>query len=327
MFALLRHATRALLLLAIGSLPTAHAQTAYPTKPVRIIIAFGPGTGLDVMSRAFAERLTEQMKQSFVVENREGAGGTIGVVAAARSAPDGYTILFAANGPFAISPWQTPQPPYDPVNDFVGITRVGVVPMILVASTKAPFRNFEEMVAYARANPGKLDYASSGVGTPSQLSVELIKRALKLDIRAVPYKSTAQAMTDTIAGQVPLYMPSFPATLNQIKAGQVRGLAIGLSRRSDVMPDIPTVAEATRQPDFETVVRYGFLAPKGTPAEIVTRLDAEIQKSLGTPQITTLFQKVGATRSVAGPRDFAAQIRSDAEFGKKFIESMGEAAR
>ncbi len=301
----------------------AQAQGAYPSRSVKIVVPFGPGTGLDVVARGYAERLTEQMKTPVVVENREGAGGTIGAVAVAKAAPDGYTIVFTANGPFAVTPYMQGGAPYDPLTDFVPITKVAVIPMVLVSGQKAPFTNFEEMAAYARANPGKLDYASSGIGTPSQLNVERIKQALNLDIASVPYKSTAQAMTDVISGQLPLYMPSFPAALGQLKSGQVRALAIGLSKRSTVMPDIPTVAEVLRQPGFEANVWYGFLAPRGTPQEVVGKLHAEIATAAASPQIRAMIDKLGAEAVMQASAEFASQLRQDADSARKLLSSLG----
>ena len=317
-----RVATLAVLALCLP-VTGAWAQSAYPLRPIKLIVPFGPGTGLDVMARGYAERLADQMKSPVLVENREGAGGTIGAIAVAKAAPDGYTLVFTANGPFAVTPYMQAGASYDPMTDFAPITKVALITMVLVSGNNAPFRNFEEMVAYARANPGKLDYASSGIGTPSHLNVEQIKQAVGLNIVAVPYKSTAQAMSDVIGGQIPLYMPSFPAALGQLKSAQVRGLAIGSSKRSTVLPDIPTVAEVIKQPGFEASVWYGFLAPKGTPAELVNRLHAEIAKAAGSPQITSMIEKLGAEAVLQAPREFAGQIQRDADNARKLLSSLG----
>jgi tripartite-type tricarboxylate transporter receptor subunit TctC len=302
---------------------TAFAQADWPSKPVKIIVPFGPGTGLDVMARGFAERLSEQLKTPVVVENKEGAGGSIGALATAHAPADGYTIMFTAHAPFAIAPYLQAGSAYDPTSDFTPIAKVALIPMVLITGRGSSFMNFNDVVAYAKSNPGKLDYASSGIGTPSHLNVEVIKRELGLDIGAVPYKSTGQAMSDVIAGHVPLYMPSFPAALPHIKGGQVRALAIGSSKRSSVVPEIPTVAEVLKQPGLEASVWYGFLAPKGLSPEIVNRLYAEIAKAAASPKFSEMFNKLGAEAVMVGPREFGQAIAGDADRSRKLLQALG----
>lgn len=292
-------------------------------KPVKIVVPFGAGTGLDVIARGFAERLADQLKTPVVVENKEGAGGTVGALAVAHAAPDGYTVMFTAHAPFAVAPYVQAGAGYDPVNDFSPVTKVAQIPMVLITGANSRLRSFADVVSEARANPGKLNYASSGIGTPSHLHMEVIKRELGLDIVAIPYKSTGQAMSDVIGGQLPLYMPSFPAALPQLKAGQVRGLAIGSLKRSPLMPEIPTVAELLKQPTLDASVWYGFLAPKQTPPDLVERLHAEIVKAAATPRITELMDKVGAERVSVAPREFAQQIARDADSSRKLLQSLG----
>jgi tripartite-type tricarboxylate transporter receptor subunit TctC len=302
----------------------AFAQTAsWPARSVKIIVPFGPGTGLDTMARAYAERLGEQTGGNFVVENREGAGGTIGAIATARAAADGYTIMFTAHAPFAVAPFMQAGTTYDPSADFTPITKVAMIPMVLVTGAGSSFKTFAEMAAQAKAEPGKLDYASSGVGTPSHLNVEVIKLEQGLDIIPVPYKSTSQAMTDLIGGQVPLYMPSFPAALPQMKAGKIRGLAIGSAQRSKIMPDIPTVAEVLGKPGMTAVVWYGFLAPKGLPADVVARLDVEISKAAASPRIVAAIDKIGADAVLVGPSNFAKDIQADATRSRELLRVLG----
>ncbi|VTU30663.1 Bug family tripartite tricarboxylate transporter substrate binding protein [Variovorax sp. PBL-E5] len=299
------------------------AQTAWPSRPIRIVVPFGAGSGLDVMARGFAQRLGEQAKVAVVVENKEGAGGTIGAVAAMRAPADGYTLLFTANGPFAVAPYMQEAATYDPASDFTPIAKVALIPMVLITGKNSRFQRFEDVVTEARAHPGKLDYASSGVGTPSNMNVEVIKRKLGLDIVAVPYKNTGQAMTDLISGQTALYMPSFPAALTQLKAGQARGLAIGSARRSRLMPDIPTVAEVVKEPGLEASVWYGFLAPKDLPPELAERIHAEIAKAAASPQIVALTATLGAEPVLVGPREFREQVRHDAEESRKLLQALG----
>lgn len=298
------------------------AQQPFPSHPIKVIVPFGAGTGLDVMGRGYAERLSEQLKVPVLVENRDGAGGTVGALAAARAQADGHTIVFTANAPFSVAPLLQAKS-YDPIADFAPIAKVAVIPMVLITGAQSPFKTLADVVAFGKANPGKLDYASSGVGTASHLAMESIKHRAGIDIKAVPYKSTAQAMTDIIGGQLPMYMPSFPAALGQLKSGQVRALAIGSAKRSTVMPDIPTVAEVLNQPDAEASVWYGFLAPKGTPQAIVERLSAEILKAAGSPQITALVEKIGAEAAPGGPRVLATQIQRDIDESGKLFRSLG----
>jgi tripartite-type tricarboxylate transporter receptor subunit TctC len=318
-----RIAATLIVMICTPLMSSAWAQGHYPSRPLRLIVPFGAGSGLDVVGRSFAECLSEQMKVPVVVENREGAGGTIGTVAVARAASDGYTIVLTAHAPFGVAPFLQAGTTYDPIADFAPITKVALIPMLLVSSNSAPFKNFQEMVALAKANPGKLDYASSGVGTPSQLSVEMIKHELGLDIIAVPYKSTGQAMTDTIGGQVPLYMPSFPAALPHLKSGRVRGLAIGSPKRSSMMPDIPTLAEVLKKPGVDASVWYGFLAPKGTPPEVINRLHGEIAKAAQTPHVTEMLSKLGAESALLGPAEFAVQIKGDTERSRILLQILG----
>lgn len=292
----------------------------WPSRPVKIIVPFGAGTGLDVIARGFAEQFALQTKAAFTVENREGAGGTIGAMAAARAPADGYTIFFAAHGPFAVAPYMQLAAAYDPVTDFEPIAKVAVIPMVLITGTNSTLRKFDDVVAEARNNPGKLSYASSGIGTPSHLNVEVVKRELGLDIVSVPYKNTGQAMTDLIGGQLPLYMPSFPAALPMLRNGQVRGLAIGSAVRSSVMPDIPTLAELLKRPGLQASVWYGFLAPKGTPPAIVERLHAEIVKA--APKLDEMFKKLGAQTTLVAPPEFRRDLKQDAEQSRALLRSL-----
>lgn len=314
---------RLAVVLAALSIGTAVAQDAWPVRTLRIVVPFGAGTGLDVMARGFAERLTEQTKATVVVENKDGAGGTIGALAVAQAPADGYTLVFTAHAPFAVAPYMQEGSGYDPVTDFTPISKVALIPMVLITGKNSAFKRFEDVAAAAKAKPGKLDYASSGVGTPSHLHMEVIKQKLGLDIQAIPYKSTSQAMSDVVGGQIGLYMPSFPAALGQLKAGQAQALAIGSAKRSTVMPDIPTVAEVTRQPGLEANVWYGFLAPKGLPEPLAERIHSEIAKAAASPQVTALIARVGADAVLVGPKEFRAQVRRDADDSRKLLASLG----
>ncbi|MBE7416715.1 MAG: tripartite tricarboxylate transporter substrate binding protein [Ideonella sp.] len=309
-------------LAGLASPSFAQSPAAWPGKPVRIVVPFSAGTGLDVLARGFAERLAEQTKSTFTVENREGAGGTIGTIAAARSAPDGLTLLFTAHAPFAVSPYMQTGATYDPINDFVPIMKVASTAMVLVTGRDSPFRQFDDVVREAKANPGKVSYATTGIGTPSHLNVEVIRREIGIDILSVPYKNTGQAMSDVIGNQVPLYMPSLPAAVPLLQSGQLRGLAIGSAKRSSVAPDIPTVAEVIKKPGVELVVWYGFLAPKGTPSEVIDQWQGLIAKAAATPQMKDTMSKLGAEPALVGPKEFREEVRRDAEQSKRLVESL-----
>ena len=307
-------------LAAVGSTP-ASAQP-FPSKPIRIIVPFGPGTGTDILARVVGERIGEQLGVGVVVENREGAGGLLGATATARSAADGYTLMMAAN-PLVVAPLLQATPPFDAVRDFAPIARIGVLPMALVTGPAAPYANVSEMIAYARANPGRLNYASSGKGTPSHLEMELIAQSAGLKLQDIPYKSTAQAMTDTIGGQVALYFSTLPPALAQMRAARLRILGIGSPRRLPQAPEIPTLAEALGQPGYEASVWYGFVAPAATPREILTRLADAVVRALEHAPVRERVEKSGTEIDPAGPDVFAAQIRRESDKWSTLVKSLG----
>ncbi len=298
------------------------AADAYPNKPVRIIVPFGASSGLDPVARALAERLAAQTGTGFFVENREGAGGMVGVKAGAAAAPDGYTILMVVHPPFAAAPYLQRTVPYDPIKDFAPIARVSTTPLILIANNDAPFKTLAEMIGYARQNPGKLNYASSGVGTASHLYMEQIKLALNLGISFTPYKSTGQQMIDTIAGQVHMSLPSLIGGMPQVTAGKVRLLAVGTGNRHANLPDTPTFAEGFNQPGFEAVVWYGFVGPRGMPDAVVAKINAEMATALESPQLTKLLQVAGAERAHTSPAGFAELIQKGANDAQKIIKAL-----
>ena len=320
--------TRAICLLAalaaLSIVTSSWAQpVAWPSRPIRIIVPFGAGTGLDVMARRFAEQIAAQTKVAVTVENRDGAGGTIGAIAVAHSAPDGYTLLFTAHAPFAVGPYMQEGATYDPIGDFTPIAKVALIPMILITTGNSRFKRFDDVAAFAKKSPGKLDYASSGIGTPSNLHMEVIKQQLGLDIVEVPYKNTGQAMTDLIGGQVALYMPSFPAALSQLTAGRVQALVIGSAKRVSALPDVPTVAEVTGRPGLEAGVWYGFLAPKGLSRELGERIFTEIEVAAKSPAIVELVAKIGAEPVHESSENFRNQLRKDADNSRNLLRTLG----
>lgn len=307
---------------SIAFAAAATAQDRWPGKPVKIIVPFSPGTGLDAIGRGFAERLAEQTGATVTVENREGAGGLIGTVAAARAPADGLTLVFTAHAPFAVAPYMQTGASYDPVKDFVPVAKVATIAMVLVTGRDSAFKQFDEVAKQAKAQPGKLSYATTGLGTPSHLIVESIKRELGLDIVAIPYKNTGQAMTDVVSNRVALYMPSFPAAVPMLKSGQLRGLAIGAAKRSPIAPDVPTVAEVLKRPDAEAMTWYGFLAPAGTPTSVVERWHGEIAKAAASSQVKDLYARLGVEPVLEGPQEFRDHVRRDAEISRQLLATL-----
>lgn len=309
--------------LAAFTMAPLHALAqGYPAKPIKMIVAYGPGSGADIVGRILADQLSQQMKVSVVVENRDGAGGAIGTTMAAKSPADGYTLLMAPTT-LTVSPALQATASYDPVKDFTPVTRVAIQPMTIVTSLEAPYRNFKELMAYAKANPGKLSYGTSGKGSPSHLEMEMIKRMRGLEIPDVPYKSFGNAITDTINGQVSFYFPTFPAALPHIKGGKVRALAVGSPERAPQAPEIPTIAEELGVPGYEVSVWYGVVAPAGVPPDVVARLHGEIVTALQVPSVRERIAATGAVISVAAPDQFAAQIRSETTKWTKLVHELG----
>ena len=311
----------ALALATLALAPFAAQAQAYPSKPIRMIVAYGPGSGADIVGRILAERLTQTLGQSVVIENRDGAGGSIGTNIAAKSPPDGYTILMAPTT-LTVSPALQAAPSYDPVKDFTAVTRVAIQPMTIVTSLDSPFNNFKDVIAYAKANPGKISYGTSGKGAPSHLEMEMINQLKGLKMQDVPYKNFGSAITDAISGRVSFYFPTFPAALPHIKGGKVKALVVGSPERAPQAPNIPTFAEELEIPGYEVSVWYGVVAPAGTPKEIVNRLHAEIAKALEDPGVRQRILDTGAMVSMAPPDKFAAQIHSETAKWSKMVKEL-----
>ena len=315
---------RSALLLAAALLAApamAQQADAYPSKRLALVVPFATGNGIDQLSREFAEVLRTQVNQPVVVENREGAGGIIGASYAARAEPDGYTVLVESHPPFGTAPMLQKTPAFDPVTSFLPVAKVGSVPLVAVASGTMPFKTWQEMAAYFKAHPDKANYAASGVGSPGQLFTQLIKSVSGLPLQEISYKSTAQAMTDTIGGQVQLSLVSMPAAASHIKAGTLRALAIGSPKRLPGYPDVPTLAEVLGQPGFEASVWYGFLVPAGTPQARVDKLYTEIARASKDPRIIELFARANIAPDLQDPQQFAATIKRDMALARKMIET------
>ena len=281
----------------------------YPQRAIKMIVPFPPAGATDVVGRIVAQKLSEQLGQSVVVENRPGAGGTIGSDLVAKSAPDGYTILMATSSTHSIGP-VLQKLPYDPIRDFAAITHVANVPNVLVVSPKLPVANVKELIAYARANPGKLNFASSGVGTIVHLNAELFKMLTGVDMVHVPYKGTALSIPDVANGNIAMLFDSLASVMPHVKAGNVRPLAVNAPQRSPLLPEVPTLAEAGL-PAFDRYTWFGMFAPAGTPPEVVRRLQAEVAAALKAPDLRERFDAVGAEPVGSTPEQFVERIRSD----------------
>lgn len=304
---------------------TAAMAQSYPNRVIRIIVPYSAGAGGDVMARTLGKVVSERIGQPIVIENRDGGGSLIGTMAVAKAVPDGYTILQQAN-PFVIVPSQHLSPPYDPLKEFVPIAKVGVIPLVLAAAPGVPFKSIKELVAYARANPGKLSYASSGAGTISQQEMEVFKQAAGLDIVEVGYKSTAQAMTDTLGAHIPLFPVVIPLVMQHIKAGKVTALGLFDTQRSPAFPEIPLAAEELGVPGYTpTPVWYGFFAPAGTPAEIVNLLNGHFQGAVHTAEVGERLQAMGATPLTPTNAQFSADLAAEYEKAGKLARMLGTA--
>ena len=310
----------ALLVLSLAAFPV--AAQAWPAKPIRYIVPFPPGGATDIIARAVAGEISKTLGQQVVIDNRGGAGGNIGTDIVAKAAPDGYTILMGTVGTHGINVSLYSKLPYDAVRDFAPVTLVATVPNVLVVHPSVPVKSVKELIAYAKANPGKLNFASSGNGTSIHLSGELFKTMTGVSMVHIPYKGSAPALADLLGGQADLMFDNLPPSLPHIKSGRLHALAVTTARRSAVMPDLPTMAEAG-VPGYESGSWFGVLAPAGTPKDIVNRLNAEIVKALAVPEIRERLQAQGAEPVGNTPEQFAAFIRSEITKWAKVVKDSG----
>jgi tripartite-type tricarboxylate transporter receptor subunit TctC len=296
------------LVLAIGMAP-ALAQN-YPNKPIRIIIAQAPGSATDVISRVVGNRLSEALGQPIVVEARPGAGGAVGTEAAARSAPDGYTLFMGNNSTHGSNPAVYPKLPYDAVNDFAPISFVASVPYVLVVEPALPVASVQELIAFAKARPGKINYASAGNGSTHQFCAELLKSTAGIDVVHIPYKGSPPGIAAVLAGEVSMMFANLTDIGSQIRSGRVKPLAVTTLKRAELLPGVPTMVEAG-VPDFEITSWFGLLAPAGTPAPVVARLNAEMVKVLAREDVKSTLGAQGLSVASSSPEQFAAHIKSE----------------
>jgi tripartite-type tricarboxylate transporter receptor subunit TctC len=310
-----------LALAAASPAPVACAE-AYPVKPIHLVVPFPPGGSLDVVARAIGQKLTEAWGQPVIIDNRPGAGGNIGADFVAKSSPDGYTILEGALSTHAVNVTLYGKLPYDPIKDFAPITLVAVTPNVLVINPSLPVNSVAQLIAYAKANPDKLSFGSGSNGSAGHLAGELFKREAGVDMLHVPYKGGAPALQALLAGDTQLMFDNLANSTPQLKAGKLKALAVTTAKRSALAPDLPTLSE-TGLPGFDIYTWWGFLAPAGTPKEIVAKWNTEVTRILNTPEMRAFFAQQGAEASPTTPEQFSALIRSEIPKYAKIVRESG----
>lgn len=303
----------------------AAAQGAYPNRPVRVIVPFPAGQTTDMVARMLAQQFTESLGQSFYVDNKAGAGAIIGTEQAKNAVPDGYTLLMASSGPLAINPSLYPKLPYDTLKDFQSIGMVVVVAQFLVVNKDFPANNLKELIAYVKQNPGKVNFGSGGIGLTNHLTMELLKAATGMQITHVPYKGAPAALTAMITGEINMMFESGPAVIPYVRSGKLKVIAVGSQRRSPILPEVPTVAEAG-VPGFNAQSWAAFLAPTGTPGPIIQKLNAELNAALSKPATKERLLGMGAEPLEYTPEQTAAYFKSELENWAVAVKASGARA-
>ena len=299
------------------------AQAGYPARPVRMVVPFPPGGPTDVMGRTAAKAMGDRLGQQFVVENKAGAGGNIGTDFVAKAAPDGYTIGLTAISSLAIAPHLYASLPFNVEKDLVPISLVGTTPCALVINPAAPFSDLKGMLAYARAHPGKLSYATSGIGTSNHLAAELLQSVAGIQLTHIPYKGSGQIMPDLLSGVVPMSMESsLVTTLQHVKTGKLKAIAVTSPQRSPALPDVPTVAESG-YPGFNVESWFGLVAPAATPPAIVAKLHEAWAAGARTPEAQKQFENISANLRVTSPQEFGQFIRAENQRWGDLIRKLG----
>jgi tripartite-type tricarboxylate transporter receptor subunit TctC len=314
--------SKALAVVAFALLTLGAQAQSYPNKPIRLVCPFPPGGAVDIASRAVAQALTQQLGQPVTVDNRPGAGGNIGAEIAAKSPADGYTLLMATSNILAINPVLYSKIPFDSLKDFAPVSIVVVVSNVLVLHPSVRANSVQEVIALAKAQPGKLTYASSGNGTSMHLAGELFKSMAGVDMVHIPYKGAAASMVDLLAGRVNMVFDSLPAALPNIKAGKLRALAVTGAKRSQFLPELPTIAEAAL-PGYETGIWFGIVAPAGTPPEIISRLNAELVKAAASTEFRERLTRHGFEVVSSTPEEMADSVRSEMAKWGKVVKALG----
>jgi tripartite-type tricarboxylate transporter receptor subunit TctC len=297
------------------------AQDKYPTKPVTMIVPQAPGGANDAVARILAAKLSEEMGQQFIVDNRPGAGGNIGTVAAARARPDGYTLLVTVSSAHVINPFLYKNAGFDPVKDFEPVALVATVAYLLVVNPSFPAKSVKELIDLAKAKPGDLQYASAGNGTLNHLLGEMLKTLAGIDMVHIPYKGAAASVTDVVGGRVPISFQSAPSSISFVKSGKLRVLGLANEKRVPTMPDVPTIGETVR--GFGATPWYGVLAPAGTPKPIIAKLSAAIAKALDSKDLQHKMAAQGAEVAKSTPEQFAALIKEELPRWQKIVKTSG----
>ena len=313
------------LIAAVLAAPLLAWGQAYPSKPVRVVVTFPPGSTPDIVGRALATRLQDAMGQPFVVENRAGAGGNIGADAVAKAAPDGYTLLVSTNGVFAINKALYKSMPFDPDKDLAPISLLATAPQMLVVNPSLGIADFKQFLSYARNNPDKLSYGSVGAGSASHLTMELLESEAKVSLVHVPYKGFPPAVTDMLGGSIHAMFAIIPGVLQHVRAGKMTGLAVTGLKRSSLAPGVPSVAELGLA-QLESLAWIGLGAPGGTPREILLRLAGEARKQLGAPEARELLGRQGFDVVAGTPEEFQRWIRGESEKWSRVIRASGATA-
>ncbi len=309
----------------LGALPLGWAQgNAYPTRAVRMVVPFPPGGPTDVLARIVATRLGERLGQAFAIDNKSGSSGMMGSADVAKAAPDGYTLLGNASI-HVINPSLYPKIAFDALNDFTPITQLAHVPLILVVNNDLPVKSVKELIAYAKAHPGRLNFASSGNAAAPHLAGESFKLATGVDMQHVPYKGSSPALTDLIGGQVQLMFDSMPSAMPFVKAGKLRPLAVTTAKRSLAVPDLATIAESG-VPGYDISTWYGLWGPKGMPRDITDKLAGEVARILKLPEVKERYAALGAEPVGNTPEEFAAYCRSELQKWAKVVKESGAKA-
>jgi tripartite-type tricarboxylate transporter receptor subunit TctC len=304
-----------------GAADRACAQ-AYPDRPVTLVIPFAPGGSTSIVGRVIADKMSETLGEKVIVDNRPGAGGTVGTRAVAKSAPDGYTIGLGYTGTLAIGPTLYSKAGYDPRKDFAPIGLIGNSPNSLVVHPAFPAKTVGELIAYARANPGKVNFGSAGAGTASHITGEYFGRAAGITLVHIPYKGTGPALVDLIGGHIPMAFAPIPATHANVSGGQLRALAVTSLTRTSLLPEVPTVAESGLQ-DFDASLVYGLIAPAGTPRPIVERLNKELRAALASDEVKKRLLQDGTEPTPGTPEDYAAFIDKDETKWSAIVKASG----
>jgi len=313
---------RLLLALAASTLATSALAQAWPAKPIRIVVPFPPGGGTDTIARETSQRVAAATGWTFVIDNKPGAGGNLGVDAVAKSPADGYTLVLGQTSNLAINPTLYPKMPYDSQKDLTPVALLANAPLVIVTGTGTPYKTLADAVDAAKAKPGTLNFASPGNGTVAHLTSELFQKAAGIKTQHVPYKGAAQALTDVISGTVDLYMSSVPTLIGQIRNNKLRPLAVTSAKRVDDLPDVPTINESGHK-GFDAVTWFGLLAPAGTPKDVIAKLNAEFNKALQNPELRKKLGDEGADAAGGTPEQFAALIKDEVPRWSKVVKESG----